>query len=73
MTRWETLKRSAKESAVAYGHDMKRFHKDAYWDKTFLSECRACGMVVYAVKNPAMNETNIFGPAVAQNCDGGQK
>ena len=66
------LKKSAKTSAVSRGHDMKRFRKDGYWANTCISECRTCGMTVYVVRNPALNETNIFGPAVAQNCDGGK-
>jgi len=64
------LKDSAKASALARGHDMKRFHRDTYWTKTHLSECRKCRMTVYVLENPMRNETNIFGPAVAQDCDG---
>ena len=64
------LKASAKASALSRGHDMKRFHRDSYWIRTHLSACRRCEMTVYVCENPAANETNIFGPAVAQDCDG---
>ena len=70
MATLETLKHSAKASALNRGHDMMRFHRDAYWTKTHLSACRRCEMTMYVLENPMANETNIFGPAVAQDCDG---
>jgi hypothetical protein len=65
----EALKKSGKESATTRGHDMVKYHKDNYWINTHVSYCRKCGMDVYVTGNPAANETNIYGPAVAQDCD----
>jgi len=69
MTRWERMKKSGMESAESHGHSMKRYHRDGYWLNTWIAECRECGMTVYACKNPMPNETNVFGPAVAVDCD----
>lgn len=64
------LERSAKASTDGRGHVMTRFHRDAYWRRVWISTCKTCRRVVYIEETPMANSTNIFGPAVSENCDG---
>ena len=71
MTR-PTLNRKARAAALARGHSMTPLRGDRFWgaSKVF-AQCRDCGAGLTVAYNPAPNETNIMGEAVALNCPGG--
>jgi len=66
MTKLERLIREAKESCKFRGHKMKPFsHKYKMWSS---SECKICHMEVVVKVDPAPNDINIGGEAVALHC-----
>lgn len=72
MTRFERLKREARETATARGHELGRFlpmgegqrkgHRAAF------ARCGACGMGVTVETKPPPNGIEIGGEAVALTC-----
>jgi len=66
MKKIERLRKEALESCEFRDHRMGLFNRTHphYWH----SKCRACGMEVHITDNPAPNEINIGGQAVALNC-----
>jgi len=66
MTRIQRLIKEAKESCTFRGHQMKPFsHKYKKWSS---SECMVCGMICNVNADPAPNEIDICGEAVALHC-----
>jgi hypothetical protein len=71
MMRVAMLKAEARKSAEWRGHDMAPFKDATGFVKSrpvFRSTCRKCGMHVDVSTNPAPNEIDIGGSAVALNC-----
>lgn len=68
MTRLRRLKVSALESAQWRKHKMGRFYRDSFWASKRHAECKACTMSLTVNTNPAPNEIDICGEAVALNC-----
>ena len=70
MTRYESLKRSAIESAEARGHELGRFGFVLQPNRMVgNSLCRKCGAGVTINTNPMPNQIDIGGRAVAVNCE----
>jgi len=66
MTKVQRLIKEAKESCTFRGHQMKPFsHKYKKWSS---SECKVCGMGCNVNTDPAPNEIDISGEAVALHC-----
>lgn len=68
MKKIERLRQEALKSCKSRGHRMKPFSRRCryWWD----SECKVCGMGVFVSDNPAPNDIEISGEAVALNCEG---
>lgn len=65
------LMASARSSAKARRHDMTPFRRDNTppdGGERYLSHCRTCDMQVCVRPNPAPNQINIGGEAVALDC-----
>ena len=67
----KTLKTEARRSCAGRGHLMPPFRQDDYWKDKFYSNCRQCDAQVIVNLNPAPNEIDICGEAVAIGCDSG--
>jgi hypothetical protein len=71
MTKERKLKNEAMEACRYRCHDMKRFTeigKPGTSGHHFYSECRYCKKGVWVVCNPAPNDIDISGNAVALSC-----
>jgi hypothetical protein len=66
MTKFKKLKKEALESCGWRKHKMSRF-------EGHISTCEICGAWVRINTNPAANEIDIGGPAVALNCPADSK
>jgi len=68
MRKIERLRREALESCIYRGHKMRPFSRQYrhWWD----SECKDCGMAASINDEPAPNDIDIGGEAVALNCPG---
>ena len=66
------LKESAMESCRFRGHSMNKF-RGSVWSTKCSSLCSDCFMRVTVNPNPAPNEIDIGGEAVALNCRGPQE
>lgn len=60
------LSREARRSTDARGHEMPPFARVT--DTLYRSACRTCGAEADINSKPAPNQTDIAGPAVAENC-----
>lgn len=72
----ETLRKNARASAKWRGHAMKKFirYGGSVPNKTnYYSECKICRAYMIVNLNPAPNEIDIGGSAVAINCKGRKK
>lgn len=69
MGRVEKFKGEARAASERRGHEMGRFRRRDFWGTPYAA-CGSCGMEVDVVPNPAPNETNVFGEAVAVDCGG---
>jgi hypothetical protein len=56
------------ESATHRGHKMTEFEFDPL-EELWSSYCKVCGREMYVIKNPAPNEIQEGGSAVAVCCD----
>lgn len=68
-TMLDRLRREAREGATGNGHLMKRYRRREFWGTPY-AECARCGATVDVCDNPAPNQTNISGDAVATFCRG---
>lgn len=68
MRRIERLRREALESCGYRGHAMGLFKTHDYWKKIRYAHCLICDMQVMINSNPAPNEIDICGMAVACDC-----
>jgi hypothetical protein len=66
------LKKSAMESCIFRGHKMNKF-RGSVWSTKHNSLCTECLMRVTVNLNPAPNDIEIGGEAVALNCRGPQE
>ena len=66
MSTLRTLKQSARESATWRGHVLTNFKQ--YSHGTYLAHCKVCTAWVQVLINPAPNQIDIGGPAVALTC-----
>jgi len=67
MTKMERLRKEALESCNSRGHTMKPFSRK--YRNVWTSECKLCDKGVYVCGNPAPNEIDISGEAVALHCE----
>lgn len=65
MNKINQLKKSAQASAIWRKHTMTKWKKDG---GLFYSTCKVCGSIMWVIPNPATNEINICGSAIAVNC-----
>lgn len=63
----EELKNEAMESCEFRGHTMGAWHD--YDETNSVSKCEKCGKEVQVLTNPAPNEIDIGGEAVALGCE----
>jgi|SRR5580704_291006 hypothetical protein len=69
MTRYESLKRSAKEAAKFRGHRLGRFQFSLQSNRMVGSAiCKDCNATITINTNPLPNEIDIAGTAVAMGC-----
>jgi len=68
MTKLQSLKQSARQSATWRGHQLGRF---VTLDKRGIAQasCKQCSMSVMVNTHPQPNDIDIAGGAVALNCD----
>ena len=66
MKKLERLRKEALESCVFRGHKMRSFSRKYrhWWNAT----CKICGKEVYLNDEPAPNDIEISGEAVALHC-----
>ena len=71
MRKIERLRKEALESCEWRGHQMRKFERAQKWlrgSQNGLSMCQTCGAWVVINANPAANDIDIGGPAVALIC-----
>lgn len=73
MRRIERLRLEALESCTFRGHDMGRFKTHDYWKTMKCAHCKVCDMQVAVNSNPAPNDIDIGGEAVALDCGDGSR
>lgn len=68
----DRLKTEARATCKARGHEMTPFRLAIGVSKRewYASECKVCNAWVFVINNPMPNETEISGPALAENCPG---
>ena len=67
------LKEVARECCEWREHSMGNFKETGVrgtWDHLFTARCKRCGMHVYVEPTPAPNSIDVFGEAVALDCEG---
>ena len=73
MSRLERLRKGALAACEYQGHKMKRFEHSIPYNGIMrghiYSECKICGKGVMCNSNPAPNEIDIGGEAVALGCE----
>lgn len=63
-----SLKRSARKSATWRDHDLGKWEKADYWGSP-VATCKRCGMKIYVDANPPANGIDIWGEAIALDCE----
>jgi hypothetical protein len=65
MRKIERLKKNALEYCTWRGHKMSHF---VAWPRSYMAECKVCGLYVQVTLEPLPNEIQIGGTAVARTC-----
>lgn len=70
MTNIRSKQRAAIQTAEARGHVMRRWHENtlASGKRELSAECRLCSAYVVVRPDPAPNEVEVGGTAVATDC-----
>jgi hypothetical protein len=65
----EENKREGREAATWRGHNMTRYRQGGdLWTKCHISTCITCGAEVRVLENPAPDEIEVIGDALATDC-----